>query len=63
MIGGVFSAALADRSVSVGVAQGRLGARRSACPADTDRDKQNLKLIESESYTNGIQKLVYDVIG
>ncbi|MFG2169223.1 dihydrofolate reductase family protein [Micromonospora chersina] len=30
--------------------------------SDTDRDKQNLKLIESESYTNGIQKLVYDVI-
>ncbi len=30
--------------------------------SDTDRDKQNLKLIESESYANGIQKLVYDVI-
>ncbi|GAB3841139.1 dihydrofolate reductase family protein [Micromonospora andamanensis] len=30
--------------------------------SDTDRDKQNLKLVESESYANGIQKLVYDVI-
>ncbi|MEU2616449.1 dihydrofolate reductase family protein [Micromonospora sp. NPDC007271] len=30
--------------------------------SDTDRDKQNLKLIESESYANGIQKLVYDVL-
>jgi dihydrofolate reductase len=30
--------------------------------SDTEQDKQNLKLIESESYANGIQKLVYDVI-
>jgi dihydrofolate reductase len=30
--------------------------------SDTDRDKQNLKLIDSESYANGIQKLVYDVV-
>ncbi|MDX6293179.1 MAG: hypothetical protein QOH50_2254 [Kribbellaceae bacterium] len=30
--------------------------------SDTEMDKQNLTLIESESYTNGIQKLVYDVI-
>ncbi|MGC3862206.1 dihydrofolate reductase family protein [Micromonospora chersina] len=30
--------------------------------SDTDRDKQNLKLVESESYANGIQKMVYDVI-
>ncbi|SCE97090.1 Dihydrofolate reductase [Micromonospora viridifaciens] len=30
--------------------------------SDTDKDKQNLKLIESASYANGIQKLVYDVI-
>lgn len=30
--------------------------------SETDKDKQNLKLIESESYGNGIQKLVYDVI-
>ncbi|MFF4894498.1 dihydrofolate reductase family protein [Micromonospora chersina] len=30
--------------------------------SDADRDKQNLKLIESESYANGTQKLVYDVI-
>ena len=31
--------------------------------SDSDKDKQNLKLIESESYANGIQKLVYDVVG
>jgi dihydrofolate reductase len=30
--------------------------------SDTEMDKQNLTLIESESYANGIQKLVYDVI-
>ena len=30
--------------------------------SDTDKLKQNLKLIERESYSNGIQKLVYDVI-
>ncbi|PXY29898.1 deaminase [Prauserella coralliicola] len=30
--------------------------------SDTDKDKQNLKLLESESYGNGIQKLVYDVL-
>jgi dihydrofolate reductase len=30
--------------------------------SDTDMDKQSLTLIESESYANGIQKLVYDVI-
>ena len=29
--------------------------------SDTDKDKQNLKLVESEAYGNGIQKLVYDV--
>ncbi|WP_410650337.1 dihydrofolate reductase family protein [Amycolatopsis sp. cmx-4-54] len=29
---------------------------------DTDKDKQNLKLVESEAYRNGVQKLVYDVI-
>jgi dihydrofolate reductase len=28
----------------------------------TDKDKQNLALVESESYGNGVQKLVYDVI-
>ncbi|MEV4317065.1 dihydrofolate reductase family protein [Actinocrispum sp. NPDC049592] len=28
----------------------------------TDKDRQNLKVIESESYSNGIQKLVYDVV-
>ncbi|WP_216209854.1 dihydrofolate reductase family protein [Amycolatopsis aidingensis] len=27
--------------------------------SDTDKDKQNLRLIESESFANGIQKLVY----
>lgn len=30
--------------------------------SDTDKDKQNLRLVESESYGNGIQKLVYDVV-
>jgi dihydrofolate reductase len=30
--------------------------------SETDKDKQNLKLIESEAYGNGIQKLVYDVV-
>ncbi|MBC6447228.1 dihydrofolate reductase family protein [Actinokineospora xionganensis] len=29
--------------------------------SDADKDKQNLKLVESESYSNGIQKLVFDV--
>jgi dihydrofolate reductase len=29
--------------------------------SDTDKDKQNLTLIESQSYPNGIQKLAYDV--
>ncbi|HEX6234929.1 MAG TPA: dihydrofolate reductase family protein [Jiangellaceae bacterium] len=29
--------------------------------SDTDKDKQMLTLTESESYRNGIQKLVYDV--
>jgi dihydrofolate reductase len=29
--------------------------------SDTDKDKQMLALIESQSYSNGIQKLVYDV--
>ncbi|MFJ9779822.1 dihydrofolate reductase family protein [Amycolatopsis sp. NPDC101161] len=28
----------------------------------TDKDKQSLKVVESETYGNGIQKLVYDVI-
>jgi len=30
--------------------------------SDTDKDKQGLKLVESEAYGNGVQKLVYDVI-
>ncbi|WP_410639019.1 dihydrofolate reductase family protein [Amycolatopsis sp. lyj-346] len=29
--------------------------------SDTDKDKQSLKLVESEAYGNGVQKLVYDV--
>ena len=29
--------------------------------SDTDKDKQNLELVESEAYGNGVQKLVYDV--
>lgn len=29
--------------------------------SDTDKDKQMLTLVESETYRNGIQKLVYDV--
>jgi dihydrofolate reductase len=28
----------------------------------TDKDKQGLKVIESETYGNGIQKLVYDIV-
>ncbi|AVT31670.1 deaminase [Plantactinospora sp. BC1] len=30
--------------------------------SDTDKEKQMLKLLESESYANGITKLVYDVL-
>jgi dihydrofolate reductase len=30
--------------------------------SDTDKDKQMLKVVESETYPNGIQKLVYDVV-
>ena len=30
--------------------------------SDQDRDKQMLRLVESEAYRNGIQKLVYDVV-
>ncbi|EMD28218.1 dihydrofolate reductase family protein [Amycolatopsis azurea] len=30
--------------------------------SDTDKDKQSLKLVESEAYGNGVQKLVYDII-
>ncbi|GAA1379890.1 dihydrofolate reductase family protein [Catellatospora chokoriensis] len=30
--------------------------------SSTDKDKQNLRLIESKAYSNGIQKLTYDVI-
>ncbi|MFC3448350.1 dihydrofolate reductase family protein [Amycolatopsis speibonae] len=31
--------------------------------SDTDKDKQSLELVESESYGNGVQKLVYDIVG
>ena len=30
--------------------------------SETDKDKQMLKLLESETYANGITKLVYDVV-
>lgn len=30
--------------------------------SDTDKDKQRLTVVEQESYFNGIQKLVYDVV-
>lgn len=30
--------------------------------SDTDTDKQMLTLVDSESYRNGIQKLVYDIV-
>ncbi|MET8836304.1 dihydrofolate reductase family protein [Micromonospora sp. NPDC004540] len=30
--------------------------------SDTDRDKQMLRVVESETYANGIVKLVYDVV-
>jgi dihydrofolate reductase len=30
--------------------------------SETDKDKQSLKLVESEAYGNGVQKLVYDVV-
>jgi dihydrofolate reductase len=31
--------------------------------SDSDRDKQNLELKDSETYSNGIVKLIYDVVG
>src|SRR5688500_7322055 len=30
--------------------------------SSTDKDKQMLTVVESESYSNGLQKLVYDVV-
>lgn len=30
--------------------------------SDTDKDKQRLELVESETYADGIEKLVYDVV-
>ncbi|NGN93139.1 dihydrofolate reductase family protein [Nocardioides sp. KC13] len=38
-----------------------LGAGKSMW-SDTDKDKQMLKLVDSETYANGILKLVYDVV-
>ncbi|OIJ27963.1 dihydrofolate reductase family protein [Nocardioides luteus] len=38
-----------------------LGAGKSMW-SETDKDKQMLKLVESEAYANGILKLVYDVV-
>jgi hypothetical protein len=31
--------------------------------SDADREKQMLRLRESQSYSNGIVKLLYDVVG
>jgi dihydrofolate reductase len=39
-----------------------LGAGKSLF-SDADRDKQMLRLRESQSYPNGILKLIYDVVG
>jgi dihydrofolate reductase len=30
--------------------------------SEADKDKQMLKIVESETYPNGIQKLVYEVL-
>ena len=30
--------------------------------SETDKDKQTLKLVESETYPNGVTKLIYDVL-
>jgi dihydrofolate reductase len=30
--------------------------------SDTDKEKQRVELVESETYANGIQDLVYDVL-
>ncbi|NMA97226.1 MAG: dihydrofolate reductase family protein [Phyllobacteriaceae bacterium] len=30
--------------------------------SDTDKDKQMLRLVDSKTYANGIQKMVYDVV-
>lgn len=38
-----------------------LGAGKSMW-SETDKDKQRLELVESETYANGIIKLVYDVV-
>jgi len=38
-----------------------LGAGKSLFSSD-DRDKQQLRLRESESYSNGVTKLIYDVV-
>ncbi|MBS7548178.1 dihydrofolate reductase family protein [Dietzia massiliensis] len=31
--------------------------------SDTDKPRQKLELVESEAYGNGVQKLIYDVVG
>lgn len=31
--------------------------------SDTDKPRQKLDLVESEAYGNGVQKLIYDVVG
>ena len=38
-----------------------LGVSGGSLFSGTDKDKQLLTLVESESFGNGIQKLVYDV--
>jgi hypothetical protein len=38
-----------------------LGAGKSLFSRD-DRDKRQLRLRESESYSNGVTKLIYDVV-
>ncbi|QVQ51846.1 dihydrofolate reductase family protein [Spiractinospora alimapuensis] len=31
--------------------------------SDTDKDKQPLRLVDSQAYRNGVQKMVFDVVG
>ena len=37
-------------------------ARQASMWSETDKEKQRLILVESETYANGIVKLVYDVV-
>jgi hypothetical protein len=39
-----------------------LGAGKSLF-SDADRDRQRLRLRESQGYSNGVVKLLYDVVG